>query len=325
MSSNKQGVRHVTTTLREPVVVGNGQGFWGDSARGPLQLVQGGGIHYLTMDYLAEVTMSIMQKLRSRNPSAGYATDFVSQLERILPECLERGIKIIANAGGVNPEACAEAVADVVRRLGLSGLKIATVAGDDLMDQLPNLIESGEGLVNLDNGEKLADHLDRVQSANVYLGAFPIAEALRDGADIVITGRVTDPSLTVAPLVYEFGWSMEDYDKLAAATVAGHILECGTQSTGGNYDRWREVPDLATIGYPIAELGGGPPRPRYRARDGRRHHRLISRGRAVARAVVPAQPPRHPSVPRLRRAPGRGRGLRAASCLETRAAVGIVT
>lgn len=243
----------MTTTLREPVLVSNGQGFWGDSARGPLQLVQGGGIHYLTMDYLAEVTMSIMQKLRSRNASAGYATDFVSQLERILPECLERGIKIIANAGGVNPEACAEAVADVVRRLGLSGVKIATVAGDDLMDQLPELIESGEGLVNLDNGEKLADHLDRVQSANVYLGAFPIVEALRDGADIVITGRVTDPSLTVAPLVYEFGWSMEDYDKLAAATVAGHILECGTQSTGGNYDRWREVPDLATIGYPIVE------------------------------------------------------------------------
>lgn len=237
----------------EPILVGNGQGFWGDSSRGPLQLVQGGGIHYLTMDFLAEVTMSIMQKSRSRNPAAGYATDFVAQLERILPECMERNIKIIANAGGVNPEGCAEAVAGVVRKLGLSGVKVATVTGDDLMGQLPGLIDSGERFENLDTAEKLVNHLDRVQSANVYLGAFPIVEALADGAHVVITGRVTDPSLTVAPLVYEFGWTADDYDKLAAATVAGHILECGTQSTGGNYDRWREVPSLATIGYPIAE------------------------------------------------------------------------
>ena len=241
------------STQGEFIKVGNGQGFWGDSSRGPLQLVRGGGIDYLTMDFLAEVTMSIMQKSRSRNPAAGYATDFVSQLERILPECMERGIKIIANAGGVNPDGCAEAVAEVVRELGLSGVKIATVAGDDIMNQLDELIESGEGLVNLDSGEKLADQLSRVQSANVYLGAFPIAEALAAGADIVITGRVTDPSLTVAPLIHEFGWTAQDYDKLASATVAGHILECGTQSTGGNYDRWRDVPDLATIGYPIAE------------------------------------------------------------------------
>lgn len=240
-------------TPREPVLVGNGQGFWGDSARGPLQLVRGGGIHYLTMDYLAEVTMSIMQKMRSRNPDAGYATDFVSQLERILPECLDRGIRIVANAGGVNPDACADAVAEVVRRLGLSGVKVATVAGDDIMGDLPALVNSGHSLANIDTGERLEGQLDRVQSANVYLGALPIVEALRGGADIVVTGRVTDPSLTVAPLVYEFGWSMDDFDKLAAATVAGHILECGTQTTGGNYDRWREVPDLSKIGYPIVE------------------------------------------------------------------------
>jgi hypothetical protein len=235
------------------VLIGNGQGFWGDSSRGPLQLVRGGGIDYLTMDFLAEVTMSIMQKLRARDPEGGYATDFVSQLEQILPECVDRGIKIIANAGGVNPEACAAAVASVVERLGLK-VNVATVAGDDILADLPALIAGGHRLTNLTSGQALVNHLDRVQSANVYLGAFPIAEALAGGADVVITGRVTDPSLVLAPLIHEFGWTSDDYDRLAAGTVAGHILECGTQSTGGNYDRWASVPDLATIGYPIAEV-----------------------------------------------------------------------
>ena len=236
-----------------PVLIGNGQGFWGDSSRGPLQLVRGGGVDYLTMDFLAEVTMSIMQKMRARDASLGFATDFVSQLEQILPECIDRGIKIIANAGGVNPEACAAAVRAVVDRLGLK-VVIATVAGDDILNDLESLADAGHPLDNLNTGEGLATHLDRVQSANVYLGAFPIAEALGKGADVVITGRVTDPSLVLAPLIHEFGWTADDYDKLAAGTVAGHILECGTQSTGGNYDLWKSVPDLATIGYPIVEV-----------------------------------------------------------------------
>lgn len=239
---------------RRTVLVGNGQGFWGDSVRGPMQLVHGGGIDYLTMDFLAEVTMSIMQKLRSRNPDAGYATDFVAQLERILPDCVEHGIKIVANAGGVNPEACAAAVEDVARRLGVN-VSVATVGGDDIMAELPTLIEGGHPLVNLTTGVPLSDQLERVQSANVYLGAFPIAEALSGGADIVVTGRVTDPSLVLAPLIHEFGWTADDYDRLAAGTIAGHLLECGTQCTGGNYDRWESVPDIANIGYPIAEVG----------------------------------------------------------------------
>jgi len=197
--------------------------------------------------------MSIMQKLRSRNPDAGYATDFVSQLERILPHCVEHGIKIIANAGGVNPGACAAAVDEVVRKLGLS-LTVATVGGDDVMADLSRLIAEGHPLTNMSSGAPLAEELHRVQSANVYLGAFPIAEALAGGADVVITGRVTDPSLTLAALIHEFGWTETDYDLLAAGTVAGHILECGTQCTGGNYDRWQSVPDLAGIGYPIAEV-----------------------------------------------------------------------
>jgi hypothetical protein len=235
------------------IVLGNGQGFWGDSARGPVQLVRGGGIDYLTMDFLAEVTMSIMQKLRARNPEAGYASDFVAQLERILPECVEHGIKIIANAGGVNPDACARAIDDVVRKLGLQ-VTVATVGGDDIMGRLPELLGSGHRLSNMNTGSTLESELAKVQSANVYLGAFPIAEALAAGADIVVTGRVTDPSLVLAPLIHEFGWGETDYDLLASGTVAGHVLECGTQSTGGNYDRWETVPNLADIGYPIVEV-----------------------------------------------------------------------
>lgn len=239
--------------MRRRPRIGNGQGFWGDSSRGPIQLVRSGEIDYLTMDFLAEVTMSIMNKLRSRNPMAGYATDFVTQLSRILPECADKGIKIVANAGGVNPEACARAVVELIRRQGLE-MTVATVGGDDIVDRIPALLEQGDRLVNLDSGEPLSTHLDQIRSANVYLGAFPIAEALDVGADIVITGRVTDPSLVLGPLIHEFGWSPTDYDRLAAGTVAGHILECGTQCTGGNYDHWQKVPRLAEIGYPIAEV-----------------------------------------------------------------------
>lgn len=239
-------------TSRQPVLVGNGQGFWGDSVLGPVRLVNEGPIHYLTLDYLAEITMSIMQKQRARNPKAGYATDFVTMVERVLPRCIDQGIKIIANAGGVNAPACAEAVAEVAKRLGLS-VKIGIVEGDDIMADLDDLLAGGEEFRNLDTDEPLKNHLDKLQSANVYLGAQPIVDALDQGADIVITGRATDPSLVVAPLMHEFGWSLDDHDKIAAATVAGHILECGTQSTGGNFDGWRDVPDMARIGYPICE------------------------------------------------------------------------
>ncbi len=236
------------------VRVANGQGFWGDSLLGPIRLVREGPLDYLTLDYLAEVTMSIMQKLKRRDPQAGYATDFVQMVERVLPTCRERGIKIIANAGGVNPRACRAAVARVVKDLGIHGVRVGIIEGDDILSDLPELIRSGEPLRNLDSGEPLADYLPRVCSANVYLGAFSIVEALQQGADIVIAGRATDPSLVVAPLVHEFGWSAMDYDRLASATVAGHIVECGAQCTGGNFVNWRDVPDMARIGYPIVEV-----------------------------------------------------------------------
>ena len=242
-----------TGTVREPLLVGNGQGFWGDTIAGPMRLVREGPLHYLTLDYLAEVTMSILHKARRRDPAAGYATDFVKLLAEILPECHERGIRIIANAGGVNPRACADAVGALAARLGRGGLRIGVVDGDELVGRVGALVDGGELFTNLDTGENLAPQLERLQSANAYLGAWPIVDALRDGADIVITGRCTDASLTVAPIAHEFGWSPEDYHRLAAATVAGHIIECGAQCTGGNFEGWRDVRGWATIGYPIVE------------------------------------------------------------------------
>lgn len=242
-----------SNTKKEKVLIANGQGFWGDSILGPIRLVNEGPLDYLTLDYLAEVTMSIMQKLKSRDPSKGYATDFVEMCRRVLPTCKEKGIKIIANAGGVNPIACREALAGVIRELGLTGMKIGIVEGDDILGELKSLIDGGEQFKNMDNGEPLEPYLDKVKTANVYIGAEPIVEALKQGADIVITGRATDPSIVLAPLMYEFDWSMDDMNKLAAGTIAGHIVECGAQCTGGNYVNWKEIPDMARIGYPVIE------------------------------------------------------------------------
>ena len=238
---------------RDKILIANGQGFWGDSILGPIRLVNEGPLDYLTLDYLAEVTMSIMQKLKSRNPEAGYATDFVEMVKRVLPTCREKGIKIVANAGGVNPIACREAVKNVIRELGITGVRIGIVEGDDILDDLKSLIDGGEEFRNMDNGEPLLPYLDQVRTANVYIGAEPIVEALQQGADIVITGRATDPSVVLAPMIYEFGWSMDDMDLMAAGTIAGHIVECGAQCTGGNYVNWRDIPDMARIGYPVIE------------------------------------------------------------------------
>ena len=235
------------------VLIANAQGFWGDSMLGPLRLIEEGPVDYLTFDYLAEITMSIMQKARMKNPELGYATDFVKLVGRIIKTCKEKNIKIIANAGGVNPRGCLEAIKKIIRDQNITGVKIAIVEGDDILTQLPELMASGEKFSNLETGEDIATVRERLTSANVYIGAKPIADALAQGADIVVTGRASDPSLVVAPLIYEFGWSMDDYDKLAAGTIMGHTIECGPQCTGGNYTNWREVPDMARIGYPIVE------------------------------------------------------------------------
>ena len=239
--------------MRDRVLIANGQGFWGDSILGPVRLVREGPLHYLALDYLAEVTMSIMQKLKSRNPQAGYATDFITMLDRILPDVAEKGIKIIANAGGVNPHGCMEATLDLARKKGLQGLKVGVVTGDDILERIPDLMAEGETFANMDTGEGLAAVADQIRSANVYIGAGPVAECLAKGADIVIGGRITDPALVAGPLMHEFGWQPDEFDKLAAATVAGHIVECGAQCTGGNFAEWREIDDFVRIGYPVIE------------------------------------------------------------------------
>jgi hypothetical protein len=240
---------------RGPIRIAAGQGFWGDWLEAPYRQVTGGPIDYLMMDYLAEVTMSILQKQKARDPKLGYARDFVPTLERILPALVERRIKVTANAGGVNPHACARAVAETARTLGLGGkLRLGIVSGDDLLDQLDDLAARGHELRNLDTGRPLADVRDRVVSANAYLGAGPVVDALRRGADVVITGRVTDTGLTLAPLMHAFGWLPDAWDLLAAGTVAGHTIECGAQCTGGNcLIDWEHIPDLANVGYPIVE------------------------------------------------------------------------
>lgn len=239
--------------MRDKILIGYGQGFWGDSILGPVRLVREGPLDYLALDYLAEVTMSIMQKLKGRNPKAGYATDFVKMLERTLPQVHEKGIKVIANAGGVNPQACLEAVLELARKQGIKGLKVGVIEGDDVLARVPELVRSGHALKNMDDGRALTEVQDRLLSANAYVGAFAIAECLAAGAQIVIGGRLTDPALVGGPMIHEFGWQPGDYDKLAASTMAGHIAECGAQCTGGNYTDWRAVKDFVRIGYPIIE------------------------------------------------------------------------
>jgi hypothetical protein len=241
--------------MRERIRIACGQGFWGDMLDAPVRQVREGPIDYLMLDYLAEVTMSIMQKQRARDPRTGYARDFVPLMREILPDCVARNIRVTANAGGVNPPDCAAAVRDVARELGLgSRLTLGIVTGDDIMARLDELLARGVELRNMDTGAAFATVRDRVQSANAYLGAQPIVEALGRGAQVVITGRATDTGLTLGPLIHEFGWRADDWDRLAAGTVAGHIIECGAQCTGGNCQyEWQTIPDLANVGYPIVE------------------------------------------------------------------------
>ncbi|HET9425480.1 MAG TPA: acyclic terpene utilization AtuA family protein [Gemmatimonadaceae bacterium] len=243
------------TAKKDIVRVAAGQGFWGDWLEAPRRQVDGGPIDYLMLDYLAEVTMSILQKQKERDPAMGYARDFVGAMESVMHAVADRGVKVIANAGGVNPPACAEAIRAVARRMGLSDkVRIGVVTGDDLLPRLDELIASGHPLKNMDTGEPLSTIRDRVLSANAYIGSTPIVEALAKGANVVITGRSTDTALTMAPLRHEFGWAANQYDLLAAGIIAGHIIECGAQCSGGNclYD-WKNIPDLANVGYPLVE------------------------------------------------------------------------
>lgn len=229
--------------------IANGQGFWGDWLEAPVRLVEQGPIDYLALDYLAEITMSILQKQKQADPNLGYARDFPPLIARIGRKIRERGVKVIANAGGVNPVACAREVARVA-----PGIKVAVVLGDDVFGRIDEFLAKGYEMRDMDTGEPIAAIRDRIQSANAYIGAFPLAEALATGADVVIAGRSTDTALTLAPMIHRFGWGPGEYDKLAAGTIAGHIIECGAQCSGGNCQvDWESIPDMANIGYPIIE------------------------------------------------------------------------
>ena len=237
------------------VRVASGQGFWGDWLEAPQRQVDGGPVDYLMLDYLAEVTMSILQKQKERDPRMGYARDFIGAMESIFPAVADRGVKVIANAGGVNPDACAAAVLTAATEHGVRGkIRVGVVSGDDILDRLDDLLAAGHLLANMDTGAPLSTIREHVLSANAYIGSTPIVEALQGGANVVVIGRSTDTALTMAPLRHEFGWKADDWNALASGIVAGHILECGAQSSGGNcLHEWRTIPDLANVGYPIAE------------------------------------------------------------------------
>jgi hypothetical protein len=239
--------------VKEKIRIASGQGFWGDLPEAPINQVKKGEIDYLVMDYLAEVTMSIMQKQRMRNENYGYARDFVDVVGATFREIKEQGVKVISNAGGVNPRACKDAILALANEMGYEGITIAVVDGDDILPSLDQLIDEGHTLANMETGQPITAVKDELLSANIYFGSEPIVEALEQGADIVITGRVTDTGLTLAPMIYEFGWKTDDYDKMSAGTIAGHIIECGGQVSGGNFTDWETVDDLVSIGFPIIE------------------------------------------------------------------------
>jgi hypothetical protein len=230
--------------------VANGQGFWGDWLEAPARLLEQGPIDYLTLDYLAEVTMAVLEKQRQRNPELGYAADFPPLMERLASKLKQRRIRVVTNAGGLNPGACAR---EVLRRA--PGLKVAIVEGDAVTARIDEFLAKGYRLNHIDTGEPLDNVRGRILSANAYLGAFPLAQALTAGVDVVISGRCADSALVLAPSIHAFGWSAGDWDLLAAGATAGHIIECGAQTTGGNSQvDWREIPDLDEVGYPIAEI-----------------------------------------------------------------------
>lgn len=240
--------------MPEQIVIANCGGFWGDDPTAAGRQVRGGPIDYLVMDYLAEVTMAILHKQMAKRPELGYAGDFLTQLRDVLVECVDKDITIISNAGGVNPHGCRLAVEALADELGVADkVRVGVVTGDDIYPDLSDILEK-EPLNNLDTGAPLVDIKDQVMSANAYLGAAPIVQALEMGANIVICGRVTDTGVTLAPMIYEFGWPEDDWDKIAAGIVAGHIIECGLQACGGNFTDWQLVPSHENMGYPILEV-----------------------------------------------------------------------
>jgi len=238
--------------MKSVVRIANAGGYWGDDPEALYRQVTGGPIDYVTSDFLAEITMVILHRQRARNPKAGFAYDFIQQLKPALRAVADRGITVIVNAGGINPHGCAEAVAELCRESGVR-LPIGVVSGDDVLARLAEFESNGVRLDHMDGTRSYAEIRGKVAAANVYLGAKPVVEALRRGARIIVTGRTTDAALILAPLVHEFDWSWQDWNRLAAGVVAGHILECGAQATGGNFTDWASLPSMLDMGYPIVE------------------------------------------------------------------------
>ena len=239
------------TTVR----IGAGQGFYGDTPDGALAVAEHGDVQYICCDALAELTMAILQKDRLRDPNGGFARDLPAFLRAVLPVAHSRGARIITNAGGINPAAAAAAVRDLGAALGLPSLRVACVTGDNITGRVEELLAAGVDLHNVDTGAALETVRDRIVFGVAYLGALPIVRALEQGADVVVTGRVADASLFLAPMIHELGWAWDDWDKLATGVVLGHLMECSGQATGGNFSGdWWNIPDLDAIGYPVCEV-----------------------------------------------------------------------
>jgi hypothetical protein len=234
----------------DKVIIANISGFYGDRLSAAQEMLEGGPVHYLTGDYLAELTMAILYKAKSKNPRLGYAHTFLKQMEGIMQTCLEKGVKVVTNAGGMNPKALAEALQNIAHTLQIPAT-IAYITGDDIM---PRLTELGNELHHMDTGEALQNISGKVVSANAYLGCWGIVAALNKGADIVVTGRVADTALVMAPAAQHFAWSRDNWDALAGAAAAGHVIECSGQATGGNYSFFEDVPSFTKLGFPIAEI-----------------------------------------------------------------------
>lgn len=238
---------------KKSIKIGNAGGFWGDDLKALRRQLEGGDLDYISADYLAEITMSILRKQNQRNPKLGYVTDFVNQIDDVAELLYSKQVKMITNAGGINPKACALEIIDILNKKNIP-LKVAVIEGDNIIDNLEEFYSCEVDFKNIETGENFYNIKDKVESANVYLGFPPILKALESGADIIIAGRVTDTSITMAPAIYEFGWKINDWDKLASALVAGHIIECGAQSSGGNFTDWHLIKKWDNFGYPIVEI-----------------------------------------------------------------------
>ncbi|MDF1545235.1 MAG: DUF1446 domain-containing protein [bacterium] len=239
--------------MKQKIRIGNAGGYWGDDLAAMKRQLTGGPLDYITMDFLAEITMSILQRQRAKNPELGYAVDFLDQLAECLPLIRKKNVRVISNAGGINPIGMARKIIEMAQSMNLD-LKVGVVYGDNIVDQLYELSAAGERFTNMETNKDFFKVRSRISSANIYLGAEPVVKALDAGCQIIVTGRVTDTGITLAPMIHEFGWVMDDWDKMASGIIAGHMIECGAQATGGNITDWDDVKDYDNIGYPIVEM-----------------------------------------------------------------------